>query len=487
MPRQDSHTLLVRHIEAGARVNSCSWKCLRETARAAAAPVFVALRSPLVERQEAHVIRTFLIAVLTAVVVVTPLAAQDGATERFFIERIEVRNAKRVSTDVVVTESRLRSGQTYSEAELRDASTRLSRLPYLLSVDFSLEKGTERGKHVLVLSITETKPFFYLLDIRPIVSDESRRNGGLNVEYTDRLGSIENQGVLGFRWFVGRRGAFHLALTGQDDNRDYTRDYTSLTAGYTQYDLFGTRAFATLNLKRALDGNGGVITPQIVVGMPLSPNQTVTLQVDGSRYSDTYRASYIVEFPGPVFNADLQSEAGQVSYSAKWAYNTTNQPFLPTRGRRISVTPEYFSSDLRYQFGVYNPELHEFSIEDFTNHLHVFSVDFDAAQFWELSEVNSASAGFRGNWGNGRQSGNAFPRTDADQRVGILYGGFSHSLWDREQQRHGDSRLELNGLYASRSHDITDGYGDREGFQISGSWVRRSSWGTLRLGVGYAF
>jgi len=434
------------------------------------------------------VIRTFLIAVLTAVAVASPLAAQDGAPERFFIERIEVRNAHRVSPDVVITESRLRAGQAYTEAELRDASTRLSRLPYLLSVDFSLEKGTERGKHVLVLSITETKPFFYLLDIRPIFSDESRRNGNLNIEYTDRLGSIENQGVLGFRWFVGRRGAFHVALTGQDDNRDYTHDYTSVTAGYTQYDLFGTRAFATVNLKRALEGTGIAIIPQLVVGMPLSPNQTVTLQVDGTRYRNEYRTSYVFEVPGPVYHADLESEASQASYSAKWAYNTTNQPFLPTRGRRVSVTPGYFSSDSAFQLGIYDPERKDFDIENFTNHLHVVSVDFDAAQFWELSDVNSASAGVRGNWSNGRQSGNSLERTNADQRVGILYGGFSHSLWSREQQRHGDSRLELNGLYASRSRDAGDYYyPDREGFQISGSWVRRSSWGTLRLGLGYAW
>src|SRR6185436_10640572 len=99
-----------------------------------------------------------------------PLAAEEP---RFFIERIEVRNARRVTPDVVIAESRLRAGHEYSEAELRDASTRLERLPFLLSVDFALEKGSERGHHVLVLTINETKPFFFFLDARPFFESGS--------------------------------------------------------------------------------------------------------------------------------------------------------------------------------------------------------------------------------------------------------------------------------------------------------------------------
>ena len=52
--------------------------------------------------------------------------AQDAVPPRFFIERIEVRDAKRVSTDVVIAESRLRQGQEYSEADLRDLEEELA-------------------------------------------------------------------------------------------------------------------------------------------------------------------------------------------------------------------------------------------------------------------------------------------------------------------------------------------------------------------------
>src|SRR5688572_2495909 len=77
--------------------------------------------------------RAFLVLILAV-----PLFAQEAATTpNFFIETIEVREARRVSPHVVVAESRLREGQEYSEAELRDASARLMRLPFLLSAEFS--------------------------------------------------------------------------------------------------------------------------------------------------------------------------------------------------------------------------------------------------------------------------------------------------------------------------------------------------------------
>jgi outer membrane protein assembly factor BamA len=88
--------------------------------------------------------------ILLLLLLAVPLYADEPA---FFLERIEVRNQERVSPEVVIAESRLRAGQQYSEAELRDAAVRLARLPFLLSVDFSLEKGSERGRYILVLTV----------------------------------------------------------------------------------------------------------------------------------------------------------------------------------------------------------------------------------------------------------------------------------------------------------------------------------------------
>lgn len=229
--------------------------------------------------------RTILL-ILIALALALPGAAQE--LPRFLIEKIEVRENARVSTEVIVAESRLREGEEYTEEELSDAANRLNRLPFLLSADFALERGSERGRHVLVITVNETKPFFYLLDIRPILT-ESDSAGQVDLHFGDRLGGGENEGVLGARWFVGRRGAVHIGLFGRDDNHEFTRDYTAGVVGYTQYDIFGTRAFATINLKTPLldAPTADVISPQLVVGIPVSGNQTVTLTYDETRFDDT--------------------------------------------------------------------------------------------------------------------------------------------------------------------------------------------------------
>src|ERR1051326_2114978 len=117
-------------------------------------------------------------------IAVTLLAALDGVAQpaSFFIERIEVRNATRVSPQVVIAESLLHEGTTVTEGELRAASQRLARLPFLLSADFTLEKGSSRDKDVLVIKVVETKPFFFLLDARPALTDESPHRKTIDYE-----------------------------------------------------------------------------------------------------------------------------------------------------------------------------------------------------------------------------------------------------------------------------------------------------------------
>jgi hypothetical protein len=435
------------------------------------------------------VIRTIFVILIVAIAIPTVAqdAPPDAATAAFFIERIEVRNARRVSADVVIAESRLREGQQYTEQQLRDASTRLSRLPFLLSVDFALEKGSERGRHVLVLNIVETKPFFYLLDLRPIFSDDGYPDNA-HVDYSGHLGAGDTSGVLGFRWFVGRRGAFHAGVTSQDDNRNYTPDYTAITAGYTQYDILGTRAFATLNLKRPIEGYGkGAVVPELVVGLPLSPNQTLTLEVEEARLDNkaTSTAIFFEDGVHQTFVQEVTTESTARTLSARWAYNTTNHPFLPTRGSYLSVTPIYFTGDSHTRDIRIHPVTGEAVQRDDVRHNNTVALEADAAQYWEVTDRDSFSAGVKAGYSRGEyRSTLRFLDEERDDHFGIVYGGWSRSLWPRERQRHGDSRVEVDARYSNRTHPYLD---DVDGMQVSASWVRRSSWGTLRLGAGYAW
>src|SRR4051794_36154153 len=92
-----------------------------------------------------------------------PLRAEEPV--RFFVERIDVRNLRHAGREVIVSEARLHEGGAYSEAELREANDRIERLPFVLDAQFSLEKGSRRDAYVLVISVEETKPFFYGIDM----------------------------------------------------------------------------------------------------------------------------------------------------------------------------------------------------------------------------------------------------------------------------------------------------------------------------------
>ena len=107
--------------------------------------------------------RALLLLVATLCAATSVHAQQAGPA--FFIERIEIADAERVSPEVIVYESRLAEGRPYTEQQLREANDRLRRLPFILDATFALQKGRERDRFVLVISVKETKPLFYLLDL----------------------------------------------------------------------------------------------------------------------------------------------------------------------------------------------------------------------------------------------------------------------------------------------------------------------------------
>lgn len=407
--------------------------------------------------------------------------AQDAITPRFFIEKIEVREASRVGIGVIIAESRLREGQEYSEAELSDAAARLSRLPFLLSAEFSLERGSERGRHVLVITVTETKPFFYLLDFVPVIStDPGRDSQNVDIVGNDRGGIGQNEGVIGARWFVGRRGAFHSGLFSREDQHEFTRDYGAAVIGYTQYDIFGTRAFATLNLKHPiLNAGDPTFSPQLVVGIPLSPNQTLTLSYDETRFG----TEEVTFFDG----TPVERQDGDRIVSARVTYNTTNHPFLPTHGTLLSVTPLVAWRDgSSYRLsGFPGPAV---NVTPVAFHERSVGIALDAARYFELSEQNSTWLRAEGGWGRVHERDSIDRDLHRDDRYGILQAGFSHSLWSREQQKRGDSRFEWSARFSTRTTGLGPAFVNEEDrFQLAFAWVRRSSFGTVRLGAGYAW
>jgi hypothetical protein len=100
--------------------------------------------------------------VLLLLFLIVPVRAEEPA--RFLIERIDVRHLVHASPDVIKSESHLREGQAYSENDLRAANNLIKRLPFVLDAAFSLERGSVRDSYVLVITVNEARPLFYLFD-----------------------------------------------------------------------------------------------------------------------------------------------------------------------------------------------------------------------------------------------------------------------------------------------------------------------------------
>jgi hypothetical protein len=368
---------------------------------------------------------------------------------------------------------------------LRAAEARLTRLPFLLSADFALEKGSDRGRHVLVITVAETKPFFFLVDASPTLWDDSRRT----VDYDADPGAESGDAAAGFRWFVGGRGIVHLGVTARRDRQAFTSSYAAAAIGYTHYDILGTRAFATLNLRLPFDSPAeGSLSPQLVVGIPITATQTVTLD-----YEDTFFRRDTVRVL--TYKFDRQDTERLISLT--WTYNSTNEPFVPTRGTIVSLSPLYSMRDRAgYQFLRIVPDPNPAPPDAFAQHVNGRGADFSAVRYWELSEKDSVSAGVVAGWA--RVDDRIHPTSVREDirwkpRYEILRTGYSHSIW-RGEPRDGDSRINIDLRYVARQRDVEQGrsaFGvtpdEEKTLQASAGWVRRSAWGTLRLGVGYSW
>lgn len=411
------------------------------------------------------------------------LFAADVAPARFFIERIEVRNASRVSPELVISESLLREGNEYSEADLADAAARLNRLPFLLSADMALEKGSDRGRHVLVISVVETKPLFFLVDGRAVLNEDA---GAELADVSDPAMSAPSDAAAGFRWFVGGRGIVHAGVTIRDEPHRFARNYAAPSVGYTQYDLFGTRALATINLRLPWGRWAGRLSPQFIIAVPVTPTQTVSAMFEETHFrNDT----------GRLIETTFDERDAERRVSLSWTYNSTNEPFVPTRGTIVSLTAIRSMNDRADAHVVPAPGVIGV-VEPYARHNNATGVDLTLSRYWELSEKNSVHAAFIGGWSRVEQRLNAATsplEANARPTYEIARAGWSRSLWHGDP-RNGDSRVEVDVHFLARQlnvqgNDEAFGTIDREksAMQVSTSWVRRSAYGTLRLGLGYAW
>ena len=259
----------------------------------------------------------------------------------FLIESIEVTGGSRATDHIIVAESRLRLMQEYSEADLRRAMGRIQRLPFIVSTDFRLAKGTQVGRYVLLIRVRRMTPMF--LDAETTSTWSLGNRYEINGPYVHVSHYIyraeDSQAVAGARVFLGG----NIVATATAERVQYTNDRYAVTL--SKYDLFGTRASLTAVLSY-LQHPGAVrsgapdaqndwhhrdnVTYEIVGVVPLTENDSLRASWQHSEFpvkfnavsQETNRLHYVL-LSRPEIQKDLY-----------WIHDTTNDPLLPTSGTR---------------------------------------------------------------------------------------------------------------------------------------------------------
>lgn len=291
---------------------------------------------------------------------VLPARAQEEAPPpeptRFRIEKITVEGPNEAPANIVRAETLLREGETYSEEQLRQAVYRVHRLPFVLDASFSLRKGSERGAYELVVEVLPARWFFYDHSLRAYFFDDLI-DLGEGIENTNA--SFHVGGLAGARLFVGRSGVLFGALDVENGAQ----------IGFTQYDLFGRGILASAGVSRnvccvqealplGLDptftfwGYDGSTQLSLSLSMPLGGRQSFQVALNERRGE-----AWIQEEILPINRRqDALLSGGDLLHrraEAKWVYDTSDDPLLPSRGVTLSAGLEasrFTASDIQFTF-----------------------------------------------------------------------------------------------------------------------------------------
>ncbi len=438
-----------------------------------------------------------LLVALSAGPLAVPLAGQtqepsqstDWESPTFFIESIRIDGLRHARPGPILAELRLNEGATYSENELRQATYRAQRLPFVLTADLRLEKGSERERFVLVVGVDETSRFFLVDDL------SYRYREGQTFEFTtvDPDGRLvtESQRVPGDYETVGAEptGGARLFL-GRNGMAFATVSPLGVSVGYTQYNLFGTRGFATVAVRESTK-DGGVVREDDETGFAKSTNREFSL---AAGFPIGRNQSLQFTLSADEDNDDVVLNQESTGAELRWFHDTTDDPFFPTNGWRVTSGAALLEGE--FSFLIANDSIVSKADETalFASGLRYFPVG-ERSTLW-------AGAGYRANRADITQTrtfgGPPFESGTLTRDSTIERGrasaslGWGRPLFERRSGRKFELRLETAVEGAWFDEDVESSFDvfrpgielDSE-VELSIALAFRNRWSVLRVGVGY--
>jgi hypothetical protein len=428
-----------------------------------------------------------------------PAAPQEPA--RFLIEKITVAGPKEAAANIVRAETLLRESETYTEDQLRQAIYRVHRLPFVLDATFALQKGSTRGAYELVIDVQPARWFFFDHWVRAFQFDEP-----LELEESFRTdptmrSTFDLGGLAGARLFVGRSGVLFGALDSEEGGQ----------IGFTKYDLFHRGILASAGYSRteccvrevlplALDPTftswsfESSWKASLGLAIPLGGPQSVQVSLSERRGDVSSRRSVLVD-PNAQIPVIFIAE-GELAYGraeAKWVYDTSDDPLLPTRGLSLSAGLEasrFDGSDLVEIRPSVEGELLPVEVPAFRSEQIVAAAS--AIRHWPITPRQTVSVTGRAFRGISRldnltvQGAEPLSKVDLDTFGGSL--GVQHAVKLKRSRGSGDFadlRLE-SGLEVGVERTSPDlGPSPLERFSAWAGFVFRNQWGRVRVFLSY--
>ena len=248
--------------------------------------------------------------------------AQNGA---FSIETISVEKAERFRASIIVSESLLKAGDSYTEVQLRDAIRRVNRLPFILGAEYTLHQNAASSGYKLVISVRENQAYF--------VGAEELFEEGDAIKRAIDLPNIAS-GLIGLNgdnqaYFAGYQVRLedHGVLWGAGDPLDSGRVFLR----HSQYNLLGRdiRLETSFQLEPIEKNDpsefGGEVqteTYALNLRVPLVGNHSLSLEsslVQREEIRLTYRR-----------NRDIQRDREITSMAIAWIFNNLDDEVMPT-------------------------------------------------------------------------------------------------------------------------------------------------------------
>jgi hemolysin activation/secretion protein len=266
-----------------------------------------------------------------------PAAAQPATDPPLVIEELQCRGNTVTSCAYILSHVYLSASSRVDEEEIRNSQFRLSALPNFTSVRIFLEKGSERGKTILVVEVVEANPL-----------------------YTEALAGVANRGSHALAFRIGHQNLFgageRLELTAAaripvDGALEQETSYARLQ--YIDPTLFGADRYFFSASAVYFDGRSETRFGDELQGYEAGIDFMV-----GRRFADFsyvalgYRYLLKGKFDSTFIKDDGFVEVNRNDYANQlllnYGWNSEDDPYFPTQGGRFEAGLVFTRTDSRF-------------------------------------------------------------------------------------------------------------------------------------------